>query len=93
MKNILFIFLFLTGSYLYAQNVENRFEQTDKNSQEFSSQNTEPETLGGDPGNPGGGDDPPPVPIDEYLPLLLLSAVGIIAYTTHKTHRKRNLLS
>lgn len=33
------------------------------------------------PGNPGGGDD---LPIDDYLPLLLLTATGIIFYTVRK---------
>lgn len=36
------------------------------------------------------GEDPEPVPIDDYIPLLVLTALGILIY---KAHRGRNLLS
>lgn len=36
------------------------------------------------------GDPPEPLPIDDYLPLLAFTALGIIIY---KTRKNRNLLS
>ena len=48
--------------------------------QQYDNPNAAP-ALANDPGNPGD-----PVPIDDYIPLLLITAVGIIV---HAGWRKR----
>ena len=41
-----------------------------------------------DPGTGGGidGEDPPPAPIDDYLPALLFAAITMTAYYARKKH-------
>lgn len=65
----------------------NRFEETEQDYNNEYSEPTvakEPETAGF-PGNPG-----EPVPIDDYIPLLIVAAVGIIVY---KSYTKNKALS
>ena len=93
MKKILYIFFFLIGTFHFGQGTsENRFEESEKGSSAFNpNKDVESETLGDppndadSPGNPGD-----PTPIDDYIPLLILAALGIIIY---KTRKNRNLLS
>ena len=80
--------LFTAG---FAQQSANRFDEetsekideNNKTNQPAEDQTDQPQSF---PGNPG--DDP--VPIDDYLPFLMVTAVGIIVFITHK---KKNLLS
>lgn len=90
MKKILYIFFFLIGTLHFGQGVAaNPFEESEKESGAFNSGNGDeaeilPDTQknGGNPGDP--------TPIDDYIPLLVLTALGIIIY---KTRKNRNLLS
>lgn len=88
MKNFLLIFFFCIGNWAVAQQESNPFSSAEQNN---AANENEAKALAG-PGNPGGGgvddDDPVPVPIDDYLPLLVMTAVGIIIY---KTQKKRSL--
>lgn len=61
----------------------NRFEEAEqehKTDYGQSATSKEPE-VAFDPGNPDGEDD---LPVDDYIPLLLLTGVGIIVYTTYR---------
>lgn len=67
----------------------NRFEETEQEqNSEFGESSTakEPE-VASTPGNPDGDDD---LPIDDYIPLLIIAAVGIIVY---KSYTKNKTLS
>lgn len=88
-KNISLILIFLFA-IVFSQHSENRFDQES----ESAFENTAPENkvpknngpvVAYGPGNPGNN-----VPIDDYIPLLVLAALGIIIY---KTRKNRNLLS
>lgn len=77
--------LSITG---FAQQGSNRFDEESSRSIDHSSdQNADVNTEQNleNPGNPGDI-----VPIDDYIPLLVMTALGIILYTTRK---KRKLLS
>lgn len=58
----------------------------------FHSHNTQgssTETASG-PAAPDTDDDPPPAPVDNYIPLLVLSAVAIITYTMRRRKKMSN---
>ena len=84
MRKSFFIFILLLSINVSAQMQANRFEdeastqQTDQ--YEAESSEKEPEVAYG-PGGPG-----EPVPIDDYIPLLVIIAAGLIIYKTY--HRK-----
>lgn len=94
--NVLLMKRFLTFAFLclislvFAQPTINRFDDNSQSAFENEAVETTKETsesseYGKGPGNPGDT-----VPIDEYIPLLVLTALGIIIY---KTRKNRNLLS
>ncbi len=62
---------------------ENPFMESERDKTESASRNAPNENEGPevayDPGNPSD-----PAPIDNYIPLLLMSAIGIIFYATYK---------
>ena len=83
---LMMMFSFFTIGFAQ-QGSTNRFDQeSSKNIDEFNStnqykdENNEHITQKG-PGNPGD-----PVPIDNYIPLLIITAVGIMVY--HTSQRK-----
>lgn len=90
-KKIVFILSFLlcvsTSSQEYDQNKfrdnehENSINQNSEKESDFGVANKA--TL-------GPTDPPGPLPINDYIPLLVLTALGIIIY---KTRKNRNLLS
>lgn len=86
MKKILFVILIFTGYFLHAQQADNPFYETEKAVEKPKdipeSGENETDRL---PGNP-----PKPVPIDDYIPVLISIAVGMIIY---KTYQKKKLLS
>lgn len=84
MKKYISIFLLLVSVVLYAQiQQSNRFAEEEENVQQRL--NADQHGVGKDPevayspGNPGS-----PVPINQHLPFLLLTAVGIIGYVTYR---------
>lgn len=85
------------GCSLKAQSATNRFSENG-NSDGVSLEGNQKggftaTEAGSGLGNPTGDsaeDDAALLPIDDYIPLLALTALGIIIYTTQK---KRNLLS
>lgn len=91
MKQSLYIILILLGMSVSAQMQDNRFDQTESSSDTDGGRfYNEPasEKIPTTNSNPGNPSDPRSVPIDDYLPLLVIAAVGIIIYNTHT--RKRN---
>lgn len=82
MKNLFTIFALFAWGLMVAQQSENRF-QNSENPVDVSS--ADAQNLG--PGGPPGDDDPPPVPIDDYIPVLLTGAIGIIFYETYKKRK------
>lgn len=85
MHKLFYIFLFFSGSLIQAQQEDNPFRAAESKD-EIPSHDTGVDQPQAGPANPGGDDD---LPIDDYLPLLVITAVGIIVYTTQK---KRNLI-
>lgn len=90
MKNLLLIFFFFIGSWAQAQEDSNPFSSAERNNEATQSEKPGFDTANVGPGNPDETDDPLPVPIDDYIPMLVVTALGIILYTAHK---KRNLIS
>ena len=84
MKNILLIFFFCIGSWAQAQQESNPFSSAERNNEASKSEKNAFDTATAGSGNPDTGDAPVPVPIDDYLPLLVMTALGIILYTSHK---------
>lgn len=88
MKNYLLIFLFCVGGWTQAQAQQesNPFSNSERNNEGAIGQKEEARVYdtGTRIGNPDGGKDDEPVPVDDYIPLLILTAVGVIIYKTHK---------
>ncbi len=86
MKKVLILFLFLVYGISFSQYAgnDNRFSQEESNTSSrdeikpYEPSNNTPQDTGG-PGNPGD-----PQPIDDYIPLLMITALGTIAYITRK---------
>lgn len=88
MKKILYIVLFFISAFGYAQKGDNPFGQTEYDNaavKEDAGKDEVPAApdVTAKDGNPGD-----PQPIDDYIPLLIITAVGIIAYTAY---RKKDL--
>ncbi|MDQ0476854.1 hypothetical protein [Chryseobacterium sp. MDT2-18] len=86
MKKFAVLLLLMIGYFVQAQQESNPFLESEKTTESTGQGSTaeDPPTL---PGNPGGEDD---LPIDDYLPALAITAVGIIVYTVRK---KKNYLT
>lgn len=77
--------MFFIGNVLFAQQSDNRFSQSEENSSngyDHSLPAAEPEPGEG-PSNPDGEDDDP-VPIDDYLPVLVITALGMIVFAGYR---------
>lgn len=89
MKRFFLLLLLSFFSVAYSQQSKNRFDEEDRSSYEDrsvmgdrSTENTtdqQGEVVQRGPGNPGD-----PVPIDVYLPVLLITAFVLIVYQAHK---------
>ena len=85
MKKLLILFLFFIGSWMNSQQENNPFFKSENNAEVANSKDEiKGNQATGGPGNPGGGDDPLPVPIDDYTPMLLICAGGMIVYFSRK---------
>lgn len=81
MRNFIIILFFLGGTLMYSQEIQdNRFRE--KPAEEQS------DIAGGPGDNDGDGDlegnDPVPAAIDDYIPILLISALGFIIYQGYR---------
>lgn len=87
MKRFFILLLISLFTGINAQETKNRFEESEKggfernidHTNDQSSDNPQAGPGDGGPGNPG-----ETAPIDDYLPLLLITALGLIVYQVHK---------
>lgn len=89
MKKLFLLFLIPYFSLAFSQQTKNRFDQEDRTAVEDRSmmgdrsmQNTdtkEGDVLQKGPGNPGD-----PVPVDNYIPFLIITALGLIIYQVRR---------
>lgn len=84
MKKILYIVLFLISAFGYAQKGENPFGQTEYENVATKEDAGKDEVPAAPDPTAKDGNPADPQPIDDYIPLLLIAAVGIIAYHTYK---------
>ncbi len=88
MKRIFIVLLLTIFAFNYAQS-DNRFSDSEEQTTELEKTNSgasvDPQERDGGPGGPG-----EIVPIDDYLPFLVITALGIIILATYK---KKKLLS
>lgn len=82
MRKILFILTLLVYGLAFSQQSENRFQQSEEIDATGDANYNSSQNRG--PGGPPGDDDPEPVPIDNYIPVLLLGAIGITVYAYRK---------
>lgn len=85
MKNLLYLLFLLIFAIGPAQNTDNLFEKSESGSvyeENSKISNLEEDSYARDGGAGGmpAGDD---LPIDDYIPLLALTAVGLIVYTRY----------
>lgn len=86
MKKILFGILLFINALGFAQMQDNRFSEQEAEAVTDGTEiapSADPAVQAG-PGNPGD-----PVPVDNYIPFLAITAVGIMVYSTY---RKKALL-
>lgn len=83
MRKFVSVLVFLVYLSVPAQQETNPFAAAENESNETGTkdngQKVEPSTA-----NSGGGNPGDPTPIDDYIPFLLLTGVGIIVYTTYR---------
>lgn len=77
----IYLYFILLGSSIHAQYSENRFEQAEysANTSEDGKAEAPPEVAANSPGGPAD-----PSPIDDYLPLLVIAGIGLIAWKVRK---------
>ena len=87
MKKLLLILLIFSGYAISAEQENNPFFESEKNNTktEVKTENSYKAAKG--PGNP---DNDPDLPIDDYIPFLVITAVAMISY---RTYRKRSVIS
>ena len=85
MKRLFFLLLLSFFSVAYSQQSKNRFDQDDNTNPttERPVQNTNNQNVY-EPEADGPTDPPAPLPIDNYIPFLLITAVAFIIYQTKK---------
>ena len=83
MRNYFFLLFILCASFYNAQEKANPFNEAERESVNSSSTANAVPGVGG-PGTGGDGDlEGDDVPIDDYIPALVVTALGIIIYTVH----------
>ena len=75
-KNILLSFLLMSSCFVWAQQEENAFQQSENRATGTTNGSGANQAQSG-PGNPDGSDE---VPIDDYLPALALIGATLIIY-------------
>ena len=97
MRNLFAVLSIFLSVFFYSQGSSNPFSGEESHNKESPAYNSDEAVDNGFEGNDNNTDtynrDPnpgDPVPVDQYAGLLLVTAIGIIIYTTHK---KRKLLT
>ena len=75
-KNILLSFLLMSSCFVWAQQEENAFQQSENRATGTTNGSGANQAQSG-PGNPDGSDE---VPIDDYLPALVIIGATLIIY-------------
>ena len=75
-KNILLSFLLMSSCFVWAQQEENAFQQSENRATGTTNGSGANQAQSG-PGNPDGPDE---VPIDDYLPALVIIGATLIIY-------------
>ncbi|KIA89133.1 hypothetical protein [Kaistella jeonii] len=87
MKKTLYFFFILISFVSYAQNGPNPFAEKESDNafnRTNATKDNETQANHDTAFDPGGGNPGSSVPIDNYIPLLVITAVGIIVYNTHQ---------
>ena len=86
MKKIILVVLLSMGYLITAQQEGNPFyeEENSAKKADLSEKPGDGEVVVQGPGNPDGDDD---LPIDDYIPLLIITALGVIVYQTYPKKR------
>lgn len=87
MKKTIYILLFLVSYFSFAQQGPNPFAEPQSEntfSHDSSLKDEKPPKDQVQSKDGGGGNPGDPTPIDDYLPLLLITAVGLIIYQVRK---------
>lgn len=89
MKKVLYIFFLLVSTLHFGQGAANPFEDAENENSTLESKpvvESEPHsgTLDSGGGNPGD-----PLPIDDYMPLLVSTAVGIAIYAARQKKKSQ----
>ena len=87
MKKTLYLFFILISFFSYAQSGPNPFADKESDNafnRTNATKDNETEAKKDAAFDPGGGNPGDPVPIDNYIPLLVITAVGIMVYHTHQ---------
>ena len=83
MKRFFILILISVFSVVTAQQSKNRFEEGEHSGFERNVDHTNDQKT--DDPQPGPGNPGDPVPIDQYIPFMVLAAVGIIVYHTRQS--------
>ena len=89
MKKIRYILFLLISIFSFAQSGPNPFAEKESESafnKPNATKDNETQVKDNTAFDPGGGNPGNPVPIDNYIPLLIITAVGIMVY--HTSQRK-----
>lgn len=89
MKKIRYILFLLISFFSFAQSGPNPFADKESESafnKPTATKDNETQVKDNTAFDPGGGNPGNPVPIDNYIPLLIITAVGIMVY--HTSQRK-----
>ena len=89
MKKIRYILFLLISFFSFAQSGPNPFADKESESafnKPTATKDNETQVKDNTDFDPGGGNPGNPVPIDNYIPLLIITAVGIMVY--HTSQRK-----
>lgn len=87
MKKIIVVLLIFSSYILQSQQEDNPFNETEKSFNEPKEDlNKEGDVVARGPGNP-----PKPLSTDDYIPLLIMTALGVIVYRAYPKKR-RNIL-
>lgn len=79
MKKFIYIIIFSISILSFAQMGPNRFEESESVSAVPKEEVIQPPLASDNPGQPGD-----PTPIDDYLPLLVITAMGLIVYHQYR---------
>ena len=85
MKGVILIIFLFFGVGVWAQQEDNVFQKSENQATGISSRGGVDATPSN--GNFPGDDDPLPVPIDNYIPLLIIAGISLVIYQYKKRQK------